>query len=204
MFGRLFRLVWGHRVGRGVVCLVVGMGCWFVCHTCAILLDGFSDEPHAADVAVILGNKVHRDGRLSRKLKSRLDRGLSLYREGPVKTLIASGALGKEGYQEAFVMAEYLRKQGVPSHAVIEDPQGVNTFYTAKNTLQLMKKRGFSSVVVVSNAYHISRCKLAFRRFGLQHVYGAHASYPDWFAWWSIGREFVAFYVYLVRSYQVA
>lgn len=196
---RLSQRIWDDRYGRTGVIMCGLLGGWFLCHTAAIMWDGYRDEKVTADVAVVLGNKVHRNGRPSTKLRNRLDKALALYKEGRVKVVITSGGLGKEGHQEAFVMAQYLRQKGIPAKAVLEDPNGTTTFNTARNTKQMMKREGLSSVVVVSNAYHISRCKLAFRRVGLVRVYGAHARHPDWTEAWSICREFVAYYSYLLR-----
>lgn len=174
---------------------------WFGVHTTFILVDGYTDELGHTKWAVVLGNKVHPDGRVSHRLKSRLDRAYDLYKKGEIRAILVSGGLGKEGYQEAAVMSEYLIKRGVPRQAITEDPEGDNTFYTAQHTRDWMRKQKASAILVVTNAYHVSRCKLAFRKMGIRKVYGAHGEYPDWREVKSIVREFVAYYFYVLRSY---
>lgn len=175
---------------------------WPLVHTLVIVGDGLRDEGREADVAVIFGNRVDEDGAPSPWLRERLDRGLSLYRAGRVKSLIVSGGLGREGHEEAEVMRRYLESRGVPSARVIEDRDGYDTYRTARNVREIMTARGYRSAFVVSQYYHISRSKLALRRWGVDEVYGARARLsigprdP-----WSLAREFLGYYVYLARPY---
>jgi uncharacterized SAM-binding protein YcdF (DUF218 family) len=165
-----------------------------------LLVDGLVGEPARADVAVILGNKVRRDGVPSPHLRERLERGLSLYREGSVRFLLVSGGLGKEGHQEADVMHDWLVRRGVPPERVVADPDGVNTFATARNTARVMRARGWRSAVAVSQYYHLARAKLALRRAGISQVSGARARFhPSWKEPYSLLREVAGLYVYALR-----
>jgi vancomycin permeability regulator SanA len=61
---------------------------WFSLHTTLIIWDGLHDEIAPADVAVVLGNQVEKDGSPSPRLKARLDKALGLYQQGMVKKII--------------------------------------------------------------------------------------------------------------------
>lgn len=170
---------------------------WFAVHISAIVLDGLNDEISVSDAAVILGNKVEPSGLPSDRLKSRLDKGLELYRNGFVKYIIVSGGKGEEGYDEARVMHKYLLANNVPENAVIDDPEGMNSHMTAVNSKRIMEEKGFKSVIIVSQYYHLSRCKLAFRNAGIDNPRSAH---PDFFELrdaYSLIREFFGYYYYL-------
>lgn len=173
---------------------------WFVGHLVAITIDGLSDDDVYADAAVILGSKVHEDGTPSARLVARLERGRELHRDGRVQTLIVSGGLGKEGHQEADVMRDWLVAAGVPADDILVDPDGVDTGATARNTTRLMKERELRSVVVVTQFFHVSRTKLAFRKLGIREVHGAHARYFEARDAYSLAREFVGYYAYLLRK----
>lgn len=169
---------------------------FFFVHVAIITWDGLHDEGAKADVAVILGTKVDPDGSLTARLQGRLDRGLKLYNDSLVKRFYVTGGLGKEGYYEGTVMANYLISKGVPEHLVTVDNEGWNTRSSALN-FQRDNSIG-TSVVVVSQYFHVTRCKLAFRQVGVINVSGAHAEHYSWRDPYSILREFVGYYKYLV------
>ncbi|MCC6373060.1 MAG: YdcF family protein, partial [Bacteroidia bacterium] len=73
---------------------------WLLGHVIYTISDGLTDENLRADIAVILGNTVKKDGTLSERLKKRMECGLQLYRTGRVKKILVSGGLGKEGHFE--------------------------------------------------------------------------------------------------------
>ncbi|WP_223847363.1 YdcF family protein [Hymenobacter montanus] len=173
---------------------------WFLIHTMLIVVDGLMDSPGKADVALILGNTVHENGKMSARLQSRVEKGLDLYRAGRVKTIVVSGGLGKEGFYEAEVMKNYLLAQQVPAARVIVDNKGNTTQLTALNFNQIRKKLGFRSVIVVSQYYHLSRTKLALRNLGMENVYSAHAPYFEFRDLYSLVREFFGFYAYLLQG----
>ena len=174
---------------------------WFLLHTLIITLDGLIDSPENAEVALILGNTVQENGEMSERLKSRVDKGLALYREGRVKTIVVSGGLGKEGYYEAEVMKNYLLTHQVPATRIIVDNQGNTTYLTTINYERIRKKHGFQSVMVISQFYHLSRTKLALRGLGTKNVYSAHASYFEIRDLYALVREFFGFYVYLLKGF---
>lgn len=167
-----------------------------------IAWDGLTDEVGTADVAVVLGNRIEKDGTPSDRLKGRLDKAVDLYNKGWYSHIIVSGGMGKEGYDEAVVMRQYLVDRGIPAENILIDSAGINTFFTAKNSARLMAMHEWKSTMVISQYFHISRSRLAMSRFGVQRIYAAHADYYEWRDVYSLGREVVAYAYYLIRSYQ--
>ena len=108
----------------------------------AVVWDGLHDEVHPADLGIVLGNTVHPDGTPSPRLAARLDRALELYRQGVFPRILVSGAVGKEGRDEALVMREYLLQRGVPDAQVLTDSLGFTTYATAANARKMMRLRG--------------------------------------------------------------
>src|SRR5580704_13458675 len=82
--------------------------------TVVLVVSGLCDDLGKADVGLVLGSKVESDGTPSARLRARLDRTLELYRAGYFPAVIVSGGIGKEGYDEAAVMRDYLVARGVP------------------------------------------------------------------------------------------
>jgi vancomycin permeability regulator SanA len=165
----------------------------------AIIYDGLSDTIQQSDALIILGNKVELTGQPSPRLVSRLEKGFELYQKKMAPLIIVSGGVGIEGFDEAKIMRQYLVDKGIPSDAVLVDSYGVDTFSSAKNIQKIVKEKNLKSVLVVSNYYHISRTVFAFKESNIPEVYSAHANFFEWRDLFSIPREVVGFYFYMLR-----
>lgn len=199
------------RVSRkpGALAKALGAGSllmllWFVIHSACATWDGFRDDATRADVAVVLGNTVERDGRPSRRLRGRLDRAVLLHRSGAVRCTIVSGGRGHEGWEEADVMADYLVAAGIPRSEILVDRGGWDTCQTALGAARLMREHGYSSAIVVTQFHHVSRAKLAFARAGIREVSSAHARYYEARDLTASIREFFGYYYYLLRPWPPA
>ncbi|RYD79497.1 MAG: YdcF family protein [Verrucomicrobiaceae bacterium] len=168
----------------------------------ALLWDGLSDELGKADVALVLGNTVNPDGSPSLRLVARLDRTIELYRAGLFPQVIVSGGVGKEGHDEAIVMRDYLVQRGIPTERILVDSQGVNTYASAEMTRSWMVKLGYNKVLVVTQYFHVTRSKLALKKFGIPTVFSAHARYFEMRDLYSIPREIAGFVSYTFRKYE--
>ncbi len=163
-----------------------------------LIADGFDDKIQRSDVAIILGSMVRPDGVVSDRLAARLDKGLELYNEGLIHTIIVSGGTGKEGVNEAVVMKRYLMTHQIPDSSIIVDDQGNNTRATARNSAALMRQYGFKSALIISQYFHMSRTYLAFQHCNISPIYKAHAHYFEGRDLYSIAREVFGFYSYLL------
>ena len=133
---------------------------WLFLHTLYMTWDGLRWFQGKADVAIILGNKVFDDGKMSPWLQGRVDEALRLYRNGQVKKIFASGGIDPDNnYHEGDVMKKYLVSEGVPADAIVPDNFGRNTYCTAVDFMQLNKREQFRSAVVVTSFYHVTRSK---------------------------------------------
>jgi vancomycin permeability regulator SanA len=182
---------------------------WLICRlvlaalllgTALLVADGLRERPGTADIGLVLGNKVEPDGTPSLRLRARLDRTLELYRAGSFPLVIASGGTGKEGFDEAVVMRDYLVAGGIPHHRVILDSAGNSTWLSAANTAAMMKQRKLGSVLVVSQYFHLPRSRPALQRQGVAAVSTGHPSYFEWRDLYSAPREFVGWISYWFRE----
>ncbi len=171
---------------------------WICIHSLIITIDGLTDNFKPSDVVVVLGSKVNENGQASERLKARLDIVKTLFDNGTVKNIVVSGGFGKEGYDEATIMYDYLISRNIPDSVIIIDSKGNNTYLTASNFIKLNKKYKFKTVVLVSQFFHLSRTKLIFKKLGIKNVTTAHAKYFEWRDIYSLFREFPAYYNYLI------
>jgi uncharacterized SAM-binding protein YcdF (DUF218 family) len=164
-----------------------------------ISYDGLRDREGPADVGVVLGSPVARDGRPTSGLARRLDRGFEAWRAGRVPRLIVSGAVDRSGFHEAPAMRRYLLERGMPDSCIVQDLGGRNTWLTARTTARWMRGHGARSVLVVSDYYHLPRCRLAFARHGVGLVRTAHSADVTWLELWATAREVPALVKYALR-----
>lgn len=169
---------------------------WFIVHCAFIIIDGISDDGKKAYLGVIPGSKVNEDGTLSERLKQRLESGIDLYRSHRIRKILVSGGLGKEGYYEGSRMKSFLISKGIPDSLIIVDNFGNNTPATVENTLQLRTKLKLSSIMVVSQYFHVSRTKKLFKDRGFKEVNSVSPDYFEWRDVYSLLREFPAYYIY--------
>ena len=191
---RFFLHTWPGRI----ICLLL---LWLLVHITYITIDGLTDKNDRGDVAIILGNAVYPDGSLSPWLKGRVDAALDLYRQGKVKKIFASGGIGMDkienGYPEGDAMKKYLVAHGVPGNDVIADNYGRNTYLTAKDFIAWNRQYHYTSAVVVSQFYHITRSKYILRKLGFKNVGNASSRTYSFGDVEGTLREVPAFYKYV-------
>lgn len=160
----------------------------------ALYVDGARSSIHQADYAIVYGNKVHPNGIPSKRLQARLDKAIELFSHHQVSGIVVSGGVGKEGQDEAVVMAQYLQQYGVPQNMIIVDSQGNNSHLTALNAAHLIGPD--SSVIAVSQLFHLSRAKLSLRNAGFQSVGSAYPLFLEARDLYSTMRELPAWLKY--------
>ena len=69
---------------------------------------------------------------------------------------------------------------GVPAERMILEPRSRDTIGNAFNSAALLRARGLASVVLVSDAYHLARARMLFRRAGLIVVATDHPPPRSW------------------------
>ena len=160
---------------------------------------GLRDRLAPADVIVVFGNTVAADGQPSPRLRSRLDCALDTWRGKWAPLLVVSGGVGKEGFDEAAVMADYLAAHGVPRSAILVDSAGVDTGATAANVARIAAARHITSVIVATQYFHVARSRLAFERAGMRVAGSVHGRYFEARDVYSLAREVIGYGAYLAR-----
>lgn len=186
---------------RRLLLILLAVPALYLLATAWLVGDGLVDRIGHADVALVLGSRIEMNGKPSVRLKARLDRTVELYKAGYFPWVIASGGVGKEGFDEAAVMRDYLVAQGLPADHVILDSHGDNTFLSAQNTRAIAKEKHFASAMVISQYFHLPRSRLALQRCGITPVYSAHARLFEWRDIYSSLRETLGYVKYSLRSY---
>jgi uncharacterized SAM-binding protein YcdF (DUF218 family) len=158
------------------------------------------DEAQPADIILVLGAAEYR-GKPSPVLRARLDHALMLYKKGLASRILTTGGAGGDPvYTEGDVGRSYLVSRGVPSEAIVVDPEGATTAYSTASAAEIMRRMGLKSCIVVSDGYHIFRAKRMLQASGVK-VYGSPRSLnapDDWRERWLYVRQAIGYLLWRV------
>jgi len=130
------------------------------------------DEAQPADVILVLGAAEYR-GNPSPVLKARLDHALELYHRDLAQHIITTGGAGGDPvFTEGEVGRTYLSNKGVPSENISVESEGDSTVASTALAGEIMRRMRLTSVIVVSDGYHIYRVKKILESRGLK-AYGS-------------------------------
>jgi uncharacterized SAM-binding protein YcdF (DUF218 family) len=137
-----------------------------------LALESNREEAQTSDVIVVLGAAEY-NGKPSPVLQARLNHALLLYmRKLAPYILTTGGAGGDPSFTEGEVGRAYLVRHGVPSEAILVDPEGATTAQSLEGAAELMRRMNLHSCIVVSDGYHIYRVKRLLQAQGIK-VYGS-------------------------------
>ena len=161
--------------------------------------EGRIDQPHKADCILVLGAAEY-SGRPSPVYRARLDHAYQLFREGVAPLIITSGGAGKDPkYSEGEVGRDYLLSKGVPEVNLIAETQADNTDESTQRVSVIMRRNGFESVLLVSDAYHLFRAKRMMQRQGFTvYISPRPESVPktEWERFVAASREAFSYLLY--------
>lgn len=121
-----------------------------------------------ADAIVVLGAAQYA-GRPSPVLRARIDHALDLWRHGAAGTLVFTGGTGtRDTTSEAVVSSVYASKHGVPDSAIVLESAGRTTSESMHAVASLLRARGQTSVILVSDPFHMFRLWILANRVGLR------------------------------------
>jgi uncharacterized SAM-binding protein YcdF (DUF218 family) len=123
----------------------------------AIVQRGALDEARPADAIVVLGAAQY-NGVPSAVFAARLDHAIELYHAGVATVLVVTGGkLPGDRYTEAATARRYAIAHGVPASAILAENAGRNTLESIEGVGKILRARGLSSAVFVSDRTHMLR-----------------------------------------------
>lgn len=156
------RIVRGLLTSLGILLLAAGIA--FTVALVFVLVVSQQDERRPADAIVVLGAAQY-NGRPSPVLKARLDHAAELYRDKLAPRIIVTGGVGRgDTLSEAAVSRRYLLWRGVRDTAIVVQPQGRSTYTSMTVVARWLQLRRLSSVILVSDPFHMCRLRLEARR----------------------------------------
>lgn len=159
----------------------------------ALFIDayGHAQQAQKSDAIVVLGASVLPNGKASNSLRERVSQAVALHREGLAPVIICTGGVGDNPPAEAVVAAELALKLGVPAGQVLAEDKSTSTRENAAFTARICREHGWTSVLIVSQPYHLWRAKRLFAHVGLRAsaspVRNSRVDQSLWTrSWWSV------------------
>jgi uncharacterized SAM-binding protein YcdF (DUF218 family) len=148
---RRFRLWWLPVLG------LAGGLAYFGVTLVQVWLAGRRDEARPAQAIVVLGAAQY-DGRPSPVLRARLGHTADLYNRGLAPVVVVTGGRAEgDRFTEAAASASYLHGHGVPESAILRESSGRNSWESLAASARILRARGISKVVLVSDPFHAAR-----------------------------------------------
>ena len=117
------------------------------------------DEARPADAIVVLGAAQY-NGRPSPVLKARLDHAYELFKNGYAPAIITTGSYGPDpNFSEAQVSTKYLVQRGIDPAKIVTEQGSGTTYASIRAASNLVHQKGWKSVLVVSDGFHLFRVK---------------------------------------------
>ena len=158
--------------------------------------------PRSYDVIVVLGAAVWPGEQPSPALQRRVLHAVDLMRRGYAAYLLVTGGVGKYPPAEAQVMQRLAMAHGIPSRHILLEDRATSTLESALRCSAILRQRGWSRALVVTDHYHLARALLAFRGCGIRAVGSAVRGKPARRLrrrWYYYLREWLALVWYLGR-----
>lgn len=116
------------------------------------------DQTPRADAIIVLG-AAQFNGRPSGILGARLDHAAALFRDGVAPRIVTVGG-GQPGdrFTEAESGRKYLTSHGVAARSVVAVGEGSDTLSSLQAAALVLRQRGWHSLVLVSDPWHMARC----------------------------------------------
>ena len=130
---------------------------------------GTQDNAQEADLIVVLGAGLRRDGSPGFALTRRANHAAELYFQGLAPRILCTGAQA-DFYprSEAEGCQEVLQRQGIPANAILLEETSHSTEENAIQTQNIMTDAQWESLIIVSDSYHVYRANHLFQSVGIQ------------------------------------
>lgn len=165
-------------------------------------------EIQKADAVVILSASSYSDGTLSLFSLERVVRGVSLYKQGLVETVVFVGNSGINKDPDAATMKKVAVEMGIPEAKVLVGCNSTNTYYNFMEAKEIMEKNNIQTALLVTSSTHLKRSMMIVGKLKL-NVYPASLSVDQYrqvsvdrlTLFWAELKEMIALSYYKLKGW---
>lgn len=119
------------------------------------------------DAVVVLGAKPAAPGEPGPAMMRRVAFACAVLKSQDLGALVVSGGLTGPAPSEAAMMKALALGHGIDAARIVVEDHSRNTFENAVFTAREMHARGWTRIVLVTDAWHMPRALYVFRRLGI-------------------------------------
>lgn len=120
---------------------------------------GNTDRNRVGNCAIVFGAAAWHN-KPSPVLEERLNHAITLYKENRVAALILTGGYGEGApFSESEVAYDYCLKKGVPREHIRIETDSQTTYQNVLEAKKILQKEGWNSALLVSDPWHLKRCR---------------------------------------------
>lgn len=139
------------------------------------------DTKSKADAILVLGARSYILGKYNPCLEARVEHAVDLYRAGYAHKILVSGGIDKEdNVNEADIMKKMATEKGIPSIDILEERYATSTFENFSLSYDILKQNNLSSVIVVTEPFHVARATLVAKKLGYNLSVSPAKDSPCW------------------------
>lgn len=120
-------------------------------------------EPQNADAIVVFAGGVGESGQAGQGYDERVNYAVELYKKGYAKNLIFSTG-ARSTFPEPYIMKALAISLGIPKENILLEDMSSRTYENVKFTVEILDKRGWKKIILVSTPYHMLRSSLVFKK----------------------------------------
>ena len=193
------------RRWRSVVLgILLVLAVWGLLDLGYVVWDAEHDYAVRADVIIVLGCNIVGSIGPSPCISARAEQAAVLYKRGLAPWIIATGGPVQGSTTEAEVLAFVLESDGVPHDAIIQEQRALNTIQNMSYSQEIMRDRGWSSAILVTEPFHIKRATLIAHDDGMTVYPSPAVNSINWQSWpvrvFSVLRDTLSLMLYQVKS----
>jgi len=122
-----------------------------------------TQELKKVDAIVVFAGGAGESGQPGQGYEERVNYAVELYKKGFSNNLIfSSGSVST--FSEPYIMRLLALSLGVPENAIALEDKADSTYNNVKFTLEIINKKGYNNLILVSSPYHMRRASLVFKR----------------------------------------
>ncbi len=127
------------------------------------------------DVVVVMGVGLSPTGGPSRAMRRRMGLGIEMFKKSGAQALLVTGGPAGGAVTEADIMRDLALDAGLDPSRIVLEPTARSTYENAHRSARIIRDRGWSRALVVTDRVHVPRALLSFRNAGIR-VRGAGVS----------------------------
>ncbi|MFA6908743.1 MAG: YdcF family protein [Patescibacteria group bacterium] len=118
-----------------------------------------------ADVIIVLGGGLEKDGSVGEGVYERIDQGVALLDQSLAPYILMSGGpVQNTSWNESEQMSQYAQSLGVPPQNIMRESESTSTEENARYSQEILSQRGWSTVLLVTSPFHTRRACRVFRQ----------------------------------------